>query len=88
MWSWAKVIAGILGLFKALADFLEEQRLIAQGKAQEQARQRELEDERVSKAARARDDIVTDGVQPVDVKRAPPVDTDPYNRDTWGDGKL
>lgn len=86
--SWAKIIATVLGLIKALSDFLEEQRLIAQGKAQEQLRQREIEDERIAKGARARDDIVTDGMQPADVRKAPSVDTDPYNRDTWGDGKI
>lgn len=85
MFTWARLISiftGVVSFFNELLEYIEREKTLAQGRALEQARLRELEDERISQAARARDDvIVTDGMQSEDVSRLP--DKDPFNRDNW-----
>lgn len=83
MWSWARFFLEVGKFFNAVIAFVERQKLIAQGRAEQREKDRAHEEDRVSNAAAARDRVVTDGMQPADVPVKNSVDIDPYNRDNW-----
>ena len=86
MFTWAKLISVInqfLKFMNEVSDYVQEQKSIAQGKAEQAAKQRAEDDKRILEAARARDNvIVTDGMQSVDAERIR-TENDPNNRDNW-----
>ena len=73
MITWAKILAGIVSLLNAFAQWAEREQAKADGAAIQRDADMRAENADVAKADRARDDVRAGG--------GVPVDKDPLNRD-------
>lgn len=73
MFTWAKIIAGVVELFAALAKWVEREQAKADGAAIQRDADSRVANEKIAKADIAGDAVANGG--------GVPVDKDPFNRD-------